>query len=109
MKTEAAPASRYGAVVYGASNPAIKAVRGFSCQVRGEMRGRCTFARLEVAGYDVGAEMATDPIISWAAAAWDGRVTDSDRFITWRRAHGVVGVSQRRFAAVEGPAGAMLA
>ena len=108
-KTGAAPAFRYGASVYGASNAAVKAVRGFMCQVRGEMRGRSTFARLEVAGYDVGAEMATDPIFSWAAAAWDGLVADSDRFVTWKRAHVVVGVSKRRFAAVEGPAGAMLA
>ena len=52
VRTGAAPAMTYGASVYGTPSTTLKAVRGFACAVRGEVRGRSSFARLQLAGYD---------------------------------------------------------
>ena len=35
------------------------------------MRGRSTFARLALAGYDARGRMAIGPVVQWAKAAWD--------------------------------------
>ena len=72
VRTGALPALRYGAGVVGVGKAALRAARSFACAVRGEMRGRCTFARLALARYDPGAVLVTDPLLEWARAAWDG-------------------------------------
>ena len=109
VKTGAGPALRYGAAVVGASSSAIRAARGFSCQAVGEMRGRSTFARLSLAGYDVGALMATDPIVDWACAVWDGTEGVDTLACAWKKAMVEVCTATRPFSAVRGPAGAMVA
>ena len=109
VRTGAAPALRYGTGVCGATDSALRSVRRFSCAVRGEMRGRSTFARLQLASFDVGALMATDPILEWSRAVWDGLVCDEDLRATWQRAMSVVAQADNSFRAVSGPAGAMVA
>ena len=109
VKTGAGPALRYGTAVVGASCSAIKAARGFSCQALGEMRGKSTFGRLSLANYDVGGVMATDPIVEWAKAGWDGTESGNLMTSTWKKAMIDVGTSARPFGAVKGPAGAMVA
>ena len=49
VNTGALPALRYGAGVIGANKTMIKAARRFACSVRGDMRGRSSFARLNLA------------------------------------------------------------
>ena len=109
VRTGAAPALRFGVGVCGAPDSAIRAARRFACAVRGEMRGRSAFARLQLGSYDVGAQMAVDPIVEWCRAAWDHLVSDEDLQVTWRAAIAEVNMSTRPFAAVRGPAGAMIA
>ena len=109
VRTGAAPAMRYGAVVVGSTDSAIRAARRFSCAVGGEMRGRSAFARLQLAGYDVGAQMATDPISSWAKAVWDNFGGKDNLAVAWRRAMTTVALAERPFSQVTGPAGAMVA
>ena len=55
------------------------------------------------------AQMAVDPIYEWARAAWDGLVSADDMRVAWRRAVVTIGLSQRPFGDVVGPAGAMVA
>ena len=100
---------RYGASACGVTNTALRRIRSFACGVVGEMRGRSTFARTALAGYDVGSLMATDPIVQWAKAVWDRLVPSTDRKDSWKRAMVDVATAQRPFQAVVGPAGAMIA
>ena len=86
VRTGAAPGMLYGANVYGTPSTTIKAVRGYSCAVKGELRGRPTFARLQLAGYDAGKELAIGPIIEWAKACWDGLASRETLQVTWQRA-----------------------
>ena len=58
VRTGAAPAFRYGAGIYGVNSSSVKAIRSFACSVQGKMAGRCTFAKLNFAKYDPGAEVA---------------------------------------------------
>jgi ribonuclease HI len=109
VRTGAAPAMRYGVTVVGATNSALKTARRFSCAAAGEMRGRSSFARLQLASYDVGALMAIDPVIEWSRAVWDGLVPREDLRLAWRRAVVEVGTAPNPFLAVRGPAGAMVA
>ena len=66
INTGALPALRYGAGVIGANKAMLKAARKFACGVRGDMRGRSSYARLRLADYDPGSQLATDPIFEWA-------------------------------------------
>ena len=109
LKTGAGPGFRYGAGVYGITDSAVKAVRSFSCNAIGEIRGRSTFARLTLAGYDAGGLMAIDPIVHWARAAWDQIATPDDMRVSWKAAMIEVARAGRPFAKVRGPAGAMVA
>jgi ribonuclease HI len=109
VRTGAAPAVRYGANVLGVNKTTLKAVRRFACRVQGEMRGRCTFARLALARYDPGVSLATDPILDWARAVWDELVDTADLQITWQRALPAMSASRRPFSDLTGPAGAMVA
>ena len=106
LRTGAAPALRYGAGVCGVPDTSIRAVRRFSCAVQGEMRGRSTFARLQLASFDIGASMAVDPIVEWARAVWDGLACPEDMRAAWRYAVRTVGLSSRPFQQVIGPPGA---
>ena len=99
----------YGANVYGTPISTIKAVRGSACALKGELRGRSTFARLQLAGYDAGSDLTIGPIFEWAKACWDGLASKETLQVTWQRAQCVVGVSQRPFGQVCGPAGATIA
>ena len=108
-RTGAVPAMRHGASVLGFTRVALKAARSFVCGARGEMRGRCTFARLRLASYDPGALLATDPILDWAKAVWDGLASEDDMHVAWRRALPTIASATRPFAEVIGPAGAMVA
>ena len=109
VKTGAGPGFRYGSAAYGATNSAIKAVRSFSCNAIGEMRGKSTFARLTLANYDAGGLMAIDPIVHWARAVFDKLVSQDDMRISWQAAMVKVAGAERPFGAVCGPAGAMVA
>ena len=99
----------YGASVYGVPTTTLKAIRGFACAVRGEMRGRSTFARLELARYDPGAGGAVAPIVDWANAIWDSVAPQVDLELVWKRAHSLIGNSPTPFRHVAGPGSAMLA
>ena len=68
VKTGLGPSLRYGAGVVGASAAMIKQARRTTCSAISELRGRSQFARLKLTDYDIGALMATDPIIEWAKA-----------------------------------------
>ena len=109
VRTGAGPGFKYGAGVYGASTSAIKAVRSFSCNAIGEMRGRSSFARLALAGYDAGGLMAIEPIVQWAKAVWDSLVPRDDMKVSWKAAMTSVVGAARPFSKVSGPAGAMVA
>ena len=109
VKTGVGPTMRYGASACGITNTTLRAVRNFSCGAIGEMRGRSTFARLTLASYDVGALMATDPIVQWAKAVWDRLVVKEDMRDSWKKAMVEVATAVRPFGAVVGPAGAMVA
>ena len=109
VRSGAAPACQYGASVYGTPSSTLKAVRGFACAVRGEVRGRSSFARLELAGYDPGADMAVGPIVEWARAVWDNLVPKDELHLVWKNAHCKVAISQVPFRQVSGPGGAMIA
>ena len=109
MRTRALPALRYGAGVVGVGKATLRAARSFACAVRGEMRGRCTFARLALARSDPGLVLATDPLLEWACAAWDGSSCEEDMAVVWRAAVQLAGTVDRPFQAVKGPAGAMVA
>ena len=109
VKAGAAPAMQYGASVYGTPSRTLKAIRGFACSVRGEMRGRSTFARLELARYDPGADCATAPITDWAKAIWDKAVCCEDLQVVWQKAHSLIAGNASPFRHVAGPGGAMLA
>ena len=62
----------------------LKAARRFACSMRGDMRGRSSYARLHLANYDPGAQLATDPILEWARAVWDGFANKRDIETAWR-------------------------
>ena len=109
VRSGAGPACQYGANVNGTPSSTLKAVRGFACAVRGEARGRSTFARLELAGYDPGADMAIGPITDWAKAVWDEFVSRDELQVVWKEAHCKVAVSRLPFRHVIGPGGAMIA
>ena len=109
VKAGAAPAMQYGACVYGTPNTTLKKVRGFACAVKGEMRGRSTFARLELARFDPGAACAISPIVEWARAIWDSTAKCEDLRVVWQRAHTLIASSPTPFRHVAGPGGAMLA
>ena len=109
VNTGAAPAMQYGAAVYGTPTTSLKAMRGFACAVRGELRGRSTFARLELAKYDPAAECAIAPIVEWAKALWDNVVSDADMALVWKKAHADIGAHTHPFRHVAGLAGAMIA
>ena len=109
VRAGAAPAVQYGASVYGTPSSTLRAVRGFACAVRGEARGRSTFARLELAGYDPAADMAIGPIFEWARALWDSLVPRDELQLVWKKAHCEVAVSRVPFRRVLGPGGAMVA
>ena len=109
VRTGAAPAMNYGASVYGTPSTTLKAVRGFACAVRGEVRGRSSFARLLLAGYDPGVGMAVSPILDWAKAIWDDLVHHEELQTVWKGAHVNIAGSQTPFRRVAGPGGAMLA
>ena len=109
VRTGAAPAMRYGVGVCGATDTAVRAARRFSCAVAGEMRGRSSFARLQLAAFDVGTLMATGPTVEWAKAVWEGLVGRDDLRAAWRNAIVTVGLASRPFQAAAGPAGATVA
>jgi hypothetical protein len=109
VRTGAAPAMKYGVAVCGATDSTVNAARRFSCAAVGEMRGRSAFARLALAKYDVGTQMAIEPVVEWARAVWDGLVSREELKLAWRRAVVDVGTASRPFQAVRGPAGAMVA
>ena len=109
VKAGAAPAMNYGASVYGTPSTTLKAIRGFACSVRGEMRGRSTFARLELAKYDPGTECAVGPILEWAKAIWDEAVSHEELRVVWKQAHCLIAHKASPFRHVAGPGGAMLA
>ena len=73
------------------------------------MRGRSTFARLELARYNPGAECALSPIVDWAKAIWGNEASVDDLKVAWQRAHTLIGTSQTPFRHVAGPGGAALA
>ena len=100
---------RYGSAVTGAAPADVIAARRFACAAVGPMAGRSAFARLQLRAYDVGALMATDPILEWSKAIWDGQVPRQQLSLAWRRALPIISMADRPFSAVEGPAGAMLA
>ena len=79
------------------------------CAVRGGMRGRSAFARLQLAAYDVGAQMAINPRVEWWRAAWDVLASTDDTKVLWKAASPKVSMSTRPFSAVRGPVGTMLA
>ena len=68
MRTGALPALRHGVGGVGANPTMLKAAWSFACAVRGE-RGRKSFARLALAKYDPGIQLATYPLVDWAKAA----------------------------------------
>ena len=109
LRSGAAPALRFGAGVCGVPDSSIRMVRRFSCNLQGEMRGRSTFARLQLAAYDAGADLAVAPIYEWARAVWDGLVDKGDLQVTWQQALVTAGLSAQPFLQVSGPAGAMVA
>ena len=109
VRTGASPALKYGAGIYGANSTEIKMIRSFSCNVQGKMNGRCTFARLNLAKYDPGSEVALKPIYDWARAVWDQWAAKEDMEKAWRMAIPVVATAVRPFSEVIGPAGAFIA
>ena len=109
VRTGAAPALRYGAGVYGSTKKAITAARSFACNALGKMAGRCGIARLTLAKYDPGAELALKPILDWARACWERWVPRTDMAKAWRGAMTGVGLATKPFGEVTGPAGAFVA
>ena len=75
----------------------------------GPMRGRSAYARLQLAGYDVGAQMAIGPIMEWAKAVWDSLVPRDQLNDAWKLAMTTVAGAAKPFNAAVGPAGAMVA
>ena len=73
------------------------------------MQGRSVFARNQLAGYDIGTQIAVDPILAWSKAMWDGFVTDEVLFAAWRHAIYTVYYDPKPFSKVVGPAGAFIA
>ena len=108
-RTSAGPALSYGAGIYGTNDSGVRASRRFTCNVMGQSSGRCSFARLQLARYDPGAELATKPITDWAKAVWDEIVPPQDLSSAWRAAVPTVGLASRPFTKVCGPAGATTA
>ena len=100
---------QYGSCVYGMPNTTLQKVRGFACAVKGEMRGRSTLARLELARYDPGIACAISPIEEWAKAIWDTTAKCEDLRVVWQRARTLMASSPTPFRHVAGPGGAMLA
>ena len=78
-------------------------VRGFACAVKGELRGRSTFARLRLDDYDPAASMAIGPIVEWARALWDRSVSDEDVKMVWQRARSQIAGKASPFRNVSGP------
>ena len=109
MRTGAMPALSYGATAYGTPTTTLKKIRGFACSVRGELRGRSTFARLRLENYDPAASLAIGPIIDWAKAIWDRAVPKEDLQSVWRHAHCLIAGKTAPFRHVCGPGGATLA
>ena len=109
VKTGIGPGIRYGAGVVGASSSAIQSARRITCTSISEMRGRSQFGRLQLAEYDVGALMATDPLVEWAKGVWDGLASRKMMAVAWRAAMVHVGPAIRPFQVARGPAGAMVA
>ena len=109
VNTGALPALRYGAGVIGANKTMIRAARRFACSVRGEMRGRSSYARLHLAKYDPGAQLATDPILEWSRAVWDSFANRRDLEAAWRAALPEISGAIHPFGRVRGPAGATVA
>ena len=85
-RTGAAPALRYGAAVIGATDTVLSAARSFACAAGGELRGRCTFARLHLDRYDPGVALATDPVVEWARVIWDDSANREDMVGAWKAA-----------------------
>ena len=85
--------------------PSDDSTRIPQCSVQGDMRGRCTFARLSLSKYDPGVGLATDPIIEWAKAIWDGLVDPDDLQVTWQLAVRTAPGATMPFSAAMGPAG----
>ena len=108
-RTGLMPALRYGVGVCGAAESTVRAARKLACSAMGEMRGRSTFARLKLAALDIGAYLTVDPIVEWAKAAWDKVVSRAELTAAWRLACSEVGLAERPFHAVRGPAGATMA
>ena len=77
----------------------------FSCVVMVDMPGRSAFARLQLASYDVGAQMATDPIHAWARAVLDQLAGADEIRAAWQAVR-TVAFGSRPFQSVAGPAGA---
>ena len=109
VKAGAVPAFSYGANTYGTTSTTFKKVRGFACSVKGELRGRSTFARLRLENYDPAAGMAIGPIVEWAKAIWDGVVSKGDIQIVWQQAHSTMAGRAMPFRNFKGPGGATLA
>ena len=59
--------------------------------------------------YDVGAHLASDPIMQWAAAVWDKLAPHNQLQLTWRKAMTTVAMAAKPFSKVAGPAGAYVA
>ena len=102
VRTGALPALRYGAGVIGANKSILPAPRSFACGVQSEMRGRCAFARARK--YNPGVVLATDPLLEWAHAAWDGSSCDEDMAVAWRPAVQLAGPSAFAFINGQGAA-----
>ena len=109
VRTGALPAMRYGAGVVGVGKATFLAARSFACAVRGEMRGRCTYARLALASYDPGTALVTDSLLEWARAAWDERGCRDDMTVAWKAAVKSSASADKPFQSVRGPAGAVIA
>ena len=109
LRTGAAPAVRYGCVVVGAPNGLVQRARRFACSVEGNMRGRSAFGRTQLSGYDLGGQMALDPLLAWSRAVWDAFVPTQQLHLAWRYAVRTVALAAQPFSKVSGPAGAAVA
>ena len=109
LRTGVAPAVRYGCVVVGAPNGLVQRARRFACSVEGNMRGRSAFGRTQLSGYDLGGQMALDPLLAWSRAVWDAFVPTQQLHLAWRYAVRTVALAAQPFSKVSGPVGAAVA
>ena len=73
------------------------------------MRGRSSYARLRLADYDPGSQLASDPILEWARAVWDNFANANNLEAAWRAAILDLSCAAQPFGRVRGSAGATVA